>query len=260
MNDSASTTGVTLLVVAAPAEAAAVLRGLRAETGLAERPWELHQVRCADPAHPIRGPIDLIVTGIGKTNAAGAVGRVLDAARHHRVLSLGVAGALPGSGLALGAVVAATASVYADEGVSTPDGFLECAAIGFPLGPPPIAGSAIMCSPATIALLAAAADVQGPIATVSTCSGTDELAALVRSRTGALAEAMEGAAVGQVVARVNALAQASGAAAPPIEFGELRVISNTTGDRKGQTWAIKPALARLERAIAGETLFTAATT
>ncbi|HBS28303.1 MAG TPA: hypothetical protein DEB06_02375, partial [Phycisphaerales bacterium] len=40
---------------------------------------------------------EMVVTGVGKANAAGAVARVLDAGRHAGVINLGVAGALPGA-------------------------------------------------------------------------------------------------------------------------------------------------------------------
>ena len=55
------------------------------------------------------------------------------------------------------------------------------------------------------------------------------------ARTGAIAEAMEGGAVGVSAARVGG----------GVWFSELRVISNTTGDRAGQRWDLSRALARL---------------
>jgi nucleoside phosphorylase len=59
----------------------------------------------------------------------------------------------------------------------------------------------------------------------------------VRGRTGAIAECMEGAAVAHVGVRLG------------IATGELRVISNTTGDRSGQRWDLKGALSALEKVI-----------
>lgn len=213
-----------LLAVAAPAEARAVLRGLGASEAAAGEPWTRHQIHEC---------IDLVVTGIGKANAAGAVGRFADPARHDAILSLGVAGALPDSGLSLGQSLGATACHFADEGLATPDGFLDCERMGFPLGG--FSGSAVPVDAAVLGRLRSLVDVAGPIATVSTCSGTGALAAQVRQRTSALAEAMEGAAVALVAHRLG------------IRVGELRIISNTTGDRSGQTWDLKGALAALER-------------
>lgn len=221
--------GRVLLATAAPAEGRALLRALGADPAWADRPWTLHRI----------GPrFDLIVTGIGKSNAAGAVARALDPASHRAVISTGVAGALPGSGLAPGASVLAPRSTFADEGLESPDGFLDCAALGFPLGTPAQAdGSAVHADPALLAALSPLADVQADIATVSTCSGTDALARRVRGRTGAAAEAMEGAAVGLVAARLA------------VPFAELRVISNTTGDRAAQAWNLPGALDALGRLI-----------
>jgi len=211
-----------LIALAAPAEARAVLRVD------APAPWSLAAV----------GPsCDVLVTGVGKVNAAGAVAHSWRPERHGAVLSLGVAGVLPGGGLEIGGVVIASACVYADEGVETPTGFIDCAAMGFPLGD--FAGSAIpMYPPLTAALLAACPGaITARVATVSTCSGTNARAATVAARTGAVAEAMEGAAVAHVASRLGAPA------------GELRVISNTTGDRAAQRWDLPTAMAVLSRTV-----------
>lgn len=206
----------------------AVLRGRGASPDLAGRLWELHR---------LDGRFDLVVSGVGKANAAGAVARVLHPAIHGGVLSVGIAGALPRSSgpLAIRAVVVATACVYADEGLLTPEGFTDLGAMGFPLGP--FQGPLIPVGPQLVEALRPLADAAGPVATVSTCSGTDPLAHQVAARTGALAEAMEGAAVAHAGARLG------------VPAGELRVISNTTGNRAGQSWDLRGALARLEEVI-----------
>jgi futalosine hydrolase len=215
-----------LLVVAAPAEARAVLRGLKMDPGTADRTWEVLR----GP-----GPLDVVVCGIGKTNAAAATARALSGSEYGVVVSVGVAGALPGSGLDLGDTVAGSSCVYGDEGLQTPEKFMDCCAMGFPMGP--FEGSAIPASPEVLAILSPLANASGPIATVSTCSGVDAMAHQVRGRTGAIAECMEGAAVAHVGVRLG------------IATGELRVISNTTGDRSGQRWDLKGALAVLEQVI-----------
>jgi futalosine hydrolase len=217
---------LTLLAVAAPAEARAVLRALGADEQLAEQHWH---------PHPVSPRFTVLITGIGKANAAAALARALDPERHAAVISVGVAGALPGSNLQLGAAVAATACLYADEGLQTPAGFQDCAAMGFPLGPWP--GPSIPVDAALLAQLREVADAAGPIATVSTCSGTDALAEQVRRRTGAVAESMEGAAIAHVAARLG------------VPAGELRIISNTCGDRPAQRWDLPGALARLQAII-----------
>jgi futalosine hydrolase len=221
-----------LIAVAAPAEARAVLDGLRTDPTIEARPWVLHPFQDAD----------IVMTGVGKANAAGAVARLADSSRHAWILSTGVAGALPGSGLAIGQTILATASVFADEGLQAEDRFSDCAQMGFPLADFP--GSAVPLDPALQALLRPLADREGPIATVSTCSGLDALARTIRDRTLALAEAMEGAAVGLVARRLG------------IPAAELRVISNTTGDRARQRWDLPAALTRLSDLAARLPLLT----
>lgn len=223
--------GRTLLVVASPIEAAAVLRAVPGAPEIVD--WR---------TQPLWSGCDLVRCGIGKTNAAAATALALSRTSYRTILSVGVAGALPGSDLAIGDAIAASASVYADEGLQTPQCFQDCAAMGFPLGP--FAGSSIPADATLLNLLRPLADVAGPIATVSTCSGTNALAAMVRERTGAIAEAMEGAAVAHVAARFCQLH-----ADRQIATGELRVISNTTGDRDCQAWDLKRALARLTEVL-----------
>ena len=111
--------------------------------------------------------------------------------------------------------------------------------MGFPLGAFP--GSAVPVNEELMREIGLALSTMlprvGPMATVSTCSGTDSLAAQVRNRTGALAEAMEGASVGLVAHRLG------------VPFGEVRIVSNTTGDRDRQRWDIKLALSKLSEVI-----------
>ncbi len=75
-------------------------------------------------------------------------------------------------------------------------------------------------------------------------------------RTAAAGEAMEGAAIGHIIARHNAMrvsgaSQGNGSSSMPLaRFAELRVVSNTTGDRARQTWDIPKAAARLQELVA----------
>lgn len=260
--------GSTLLVVAAESEAKAVAEAFAPR---AEIPEEWH-VRTLTGV----GSMLLLRTGIGKANAAGAVTRALslpECQSIQRVMNVGVAGLLPGidptrlaSSHGLGVTVVGSSSVYADEGVETPDTFLTTAQIGFPMGP--FEDPAVRASAGLLSEVTRIAGVVGPIATVSTCSGTNARAEQVRARTRAIAEAMEGAAVGHAVARWSQLAAAhrslpgdeanaakadqSPRALGPgrrIEFIEVRVISNTTGDRKTQVWDIPRALAGLTAVV-----------
>lgn len=208
--------------MATPPEARCVLEARRADVALAERLWE-----------PIAldDRLDLLITGIAKANAAGATARFLDPDRHAGVVSLGIAGALPGSGLALGTAVVASQSVFADEGLAGPKGFDDCTAMGFGLCPD--GGQAIKADEPWATACHQYGLETGIIATVSTCSGTDDRAQAIAQRWSARAEAMEGAAAGLVAGRLG------------VRFIELRIISNTTGDRNQQVWDLAGAWASL---------------
>lgn len=185
---------------------------------------------------------DAVVSGVGKANAAGAVARVFDRARHGGVVSVGIAGALPGSGLELGSLVIAESSVYADEGLESPDRFIDVGAMGFA----PLSGVGDRVSVGLTTAMGVGAGLaegegeggarRGVIATVSTCAGTDDRAWEVVRRTGAIAEAMEGAA---------ALFTARRLGGEGVQVAELRVISNAAGDRPRQRWDLTLALRRL---------------
>lgn len=224
-----------LLVVATPLEAEALLSGMPGRAGVTPPPWT--------PA-PVGPGLELIVTGIGKANAAGAVGAAL--ARHESgggvdgVVSIGIGGTLPVAGGSVrvpGTAVLAAPSVFADEGVETSGGWLDAASIGFPVLAGVQVGEGIWPGAELRAWLRPMVDGVGPIATVSTCSGTDERASAIASRTGAAVEAMEGAAVGLACVRMGG-----------IRFAEVRVVSNRTGERSRQGWDMDRACARL-RAI-----------
>lgn len=201
----------------------------------------------------------VVAGGIGRTNAAAqTVQSLLEHGRFSAVISAGIAGALPrvGSGgatvdaeaserhamLDLGTVVVATSCVYAEEGLITPEGFRDMTGLGFRLGD--FEGNAVPVDQrllrAILARLATRRDlhtVAAPIATVATCSGSDAAALEIARRTGAVAEAMEGAAVVHAARRLGV---------PAIE---IRVISNTTGSRAAQRWDVGLALRVLGEAV-----------
>ncbi len=177
---------------------------------------------------------EIVVAGIGRTNAAAATTQaILERGPFLAAISLGIAGALPGSSLELGDLVVASESVYAEEGLETPEGFGDMQALGFPLGD--FEGNRVPADPDLLARLTPLGRV-GAIATVATCSGCDRLAQEIVRRTGAIAEAMEGAAVLHAARRLGV---------PAIE---VRSISNTTGDRARQRWEIAKAFGSLRAA------------
>ncbi len=214
-----------MLAVASAKEYAALARGLGISAGV-PGVWERVDARAG---------VSLVLTGVSKSNAAAGVARVIDPARDGLVLSVGIAGALPGDDAAsIGEVVVATSCVFSDEGLVSTGGFQDCAAMGFPLGD--FEGSAVPVEMGSSLRLSAALGARlGAIATVSTCSGTDDGAREVVRRTGAIAEAMEGAACALVAGRLGVAA------------GEVRVISNTTGERSRQIWDVGRAFCELER-------------
>ena len=224
-----------LIACAVHAEAGAVARGLDAELGEGVAYWS--------PVGVAPG-FDVLVTGVGKANGAGGVARALATGRYREVWNLGVAGALPEGGLDLGDTILATRSLFADEGVGTPEGFASIASVGFPTSAGVrealLDGHDSFRSTAVIprGFLDRLA-TSGLVATVSTGSGEDARALDVAKRTGAVAEAMEGAAIALVCAREG------------VPFAEVRSISNTTGDREAQVWDFPQALAALSDALSG---------
>ena len=207
-----------LLAIAAPNEAKAVLGRLGCPGALL-RPWAPISV----------GKIDILLTGVGKANACGAVAMALAQGRYQAVINLGIAGALPETEgtvpCSIGDVVFATRSVFADEGIDADDGFHDLASRGF--GAFPDGANGVDADPALKSFLQSTCSRAGPVATVSLCSGNDRRARETAARTQAIAEAMEGAAVLLAAARLN------------IPAAEIRVISNTTGDRSQQVWDLK---------------------
>jgi len=185
---------------------------------------------------PLDERFDLIVTGVGKARAAAMTTRALLASTYGSVVSGGVAGALPTDDAPpIGALVGATRSIFADEGVDAADGFIPMNELGF--GAFPDGSMAINHDPDLLDLLNT--ERRASIATVSLCSGTHDRARAVVKRTGASCEAMVGAAV----ALAAALHDRS------IRTGELRAVSNTTGDRAAQVWDLDTALDALTSAL-----------
>jgi futalosine hydrolase len=169
----------------------------------------------------------VVVSGIGRTNAAVAVTRTVLSMEHCCcVLNVGVGGSLPGGSLSIGDVVYGTSAIYAEEGLCTPDGFIDIAGMGLSLGLDH--GNAIVPDAACVA---------AAIATVATCSGSDAQAKAIARRTNAAVEAMEGAAVLHAARLLNVPAL------------EVRAISNTTGDRDTQVWDLPAAFASLGRVV-----------
>jgi futalosine hydrolase len=178
------------------------------------------------------GPRTRACIGVGKTAAAIGLARALAKGDVSSVVAIGVAGAHRGGTLGIGDRCLVATDVLADEGVRHPDGFSDIAVLGL--------GSIGPWSADTALLALANAVLSAPIvaaSTVSTCSGTDTLAAERAARSAAAIETMEGAAI------------AAGCAAYDVPWIQLRNISNFTGDRERAGWDNPRARAELERSI-----------
>ncbi|MBX3317839.1 MAG: futalosine hydrolase [Phycisphaeraceae bacterium] len=215
-----------LVVVASEIEARAVAQGLGIENW--GEPWR---------THPITNLADLLLTGVGKSNAAGAVARAIDRSRYAALLSIGIAGTPEPESLPLSASIAVESATLADEGIETESGFLTLSDMGFP--PLPGVLDTFPADPRFFSALSRITDSAAHLATVSTCSGTDARAARVRARIAGSprAEDMETASIALVCARLR------------LPWGGIRIISNTTGNREQQKWDLKAALERLSALI-----------
>ena len=167
-------------------------------------------------------------TGVGPVNAAIALTRFLAEHKPAQILSMGVGGAYPGSGLEVGDVVSAASECYGDLGADSPDGFLDMEAIGFP-----VVGEYFNLLPVDIAPTANVV----PFVTRSTCTGTRGDAARIVERTRGAVESMEGAAIVHT-ALVHRL-----------PAGEVRGISNPIGDRDRSVWRLHEAAAAAAGAV-----------
>jgi futalosine hydrolase len=180
--------------------------------------------------------VALMHSGVGKANAASAATSLVEAKHPDLVISFGCGGAYPGSGLTVGDLALASEEIYGDEGVLAPEGFLNMAALGFPLVQRsgsrhfdryPVPGALLERARPLVARAATEAGralIVGALVTVSTCSGTDAAALELARRTGGICENMEGAAVAQVCALHG------------VPFLEVRGISNLTEDRDLSRW------------------------
>ncbi|WP_433536731.1 futalosine hydrolase [Micromonospora sp. CA-249363] len=207
-----------LVVTAVPAEADAVRAGLTAEA------------------------VAIAPVGVGPAVAGAATARLLALAEaagrpYRAVVSAGVAGGFTGRA-AVGDTVLATASIAADLGADSPDGFLGIEELGMPpalLG----GGSVVPADPTLLATLRAALPTAtiGPVLTVSTVTGTAAGTEELRRRhPEAVAEAMEGYGVAVAAAQAG------------VPFAELRTISNPIGPRDRDAWRLREALTALTKA------------
>ncbi len=176
-------------------------------------------------SHLLKSHAPILLTGIGAVNAAYTLTRFLERNEVRRIVVCGIGGAYLGSGLSIGDVCCAATETYGDLGVETPEGFLNMEALGFPVV-------------TTFPLQFYPHARREKFVTVNTCSGTDALARAMEKRTaGGSVENMEGAAMAHV----------AGLAGIPI--GEVRGISNMTGNRDRAAWRVREASTAAQEAL-----------
>jgi futalosine hydrolase len=178
-----------------------------------------------------RADVKLVITGIGPVNAAHAATVGILERRLDAVVVCGIAGAYPGSGLRVGDVASAESECYGDLGAASPNGFLDMKAMGFPIidGPDPVYNE--------LPMQVFPTSMRVRFVTVSTCTGTDEMARSIESRTRGAVENMEGAAIAHV-ARLHG-----------VPVGEVRGISNLVTNRDTSQWRTKEAAAAAQEAL-----------
>lgn len=175
----------------------------------------------------------VVTTGVGPVNAAHAATLAIVQHQPSAVLVCGIGGAYPDSGLQVGEVACASLECYGDLGASSPDGFLDMKALGFPV----IASPAPIFNDLPMQIFPVERRVK--FVTLSTCTGTEAAARSIALRTGGAVENMEGAAVAHV-------AHLHG-----VPVGEIRGISNMVTNRDTKSWRLKEsATAAQEAAIA----------
>jgi futalosine hydrolase len=185
----------------------------------------------------------LSVTGMGKVNTAAGLTSLIEHFGPRLVINTGCAGAYQGSGLAVGDLAVATAEIYGDEGVLTPEGWHTLEVIGipaverkgnrysneFPLSMEAAERAVLLAARLGLPLK------RGKFVTVSTCSGTANRGAELFKRFGGLCETMEGAAAAHVALLYE------------VDCLEVRGVSNMVEDRDLSHWDIPLAVEMAQR-------------
>ena len=180
--------------------------------------------------------ITIVHTGVGKTNAAGAVSRELtlaegDRAQYSAVLSIGLAGGYDLS-LKLGERVLGLDHVLLDEGTISDGGWVTLERAGW-------ARTVIRANKGRLfKQLTRHVSHQGNIGTVSTISGTDRRMEIYKKRFEVMLEVMESAAIAEVCDKFG------------VEYVDLRVVSNYCGSRNDDTHDFPLALKNLKTLVA----------
>lgn len=181
-------------------------------------------------------PVRVIVSGVGASAAALATWRAITGESHTApydlVVSAGIGGAYPGSGLNPGDAAVSSQIIQADLGAQDGPDFLPLSHLGLSILPTRehFAEFGVWDGAADLAEGCGAAF--GPTLSLNSVTGSAARAAqLVRLFPGALTEGMEGAGV------------AHAALLGGVPVLEVRGVSNPVGPRERRTWRIPEALA-----------------
>lgn len=173
----------------------------------------------------------VVVSGVGAVAAALATWRAFAAQQYDLVVSAGIAGAYPGSGLHAGDLAVSSRIVQADLGAQDGEQFLSLQALNLAVIPdrPQFNEFTVWDGAERLAHDAGAA--YGPMLTLNTVTGTQARAEeLTRLYPGALTEGMEGAGVAHAATLLR------------VPVLELRGVSNPVGPRDRRAWRIRGAL------------------
>lgn len=182
-----------------------------------------------------KGYVSLIISGIGKTNAASAATYMINKYRPQILILFGIGGAYPLTGLSIGDVAVAEREFYGDEGVITRKGFQGTELIGIPLlkkGRKRFFNEFSL-NERLVRIVKGA--IKGPFksgnfVTLSSTTGTVERAVELRDRYSAICENMEGASVAHVCKAFGR------------DLIEIRGISNIVEDRDPSRWDIEKGI------------------
>jgi futalosine hydrolase len=175
--------------------------------------------------------VALVRTGVGPVNAAHALTLFIAHERPSAIVVCGVGGAYPNSGLRVLDVVCADTECYGDLGATSPAGFLDMQALGFPV----VDVDVPLYNTLPMQIFPVPRRV--PFVTMSACTGTDAAASDTETRTRGAVESMEGAAIAHV------------AHLHTIRVGEVRGVSNMVGDRNTTAWRLTDAATAAQEAL-----------
>ncbi len=180
----------------------------------------------------------VVVSGVGAVAAALATQKELLNGPFDLVVSAGIAGAYPHSGLQPADLACSSRIIQADLGAWDGEQFLDLSVLGLSVSPNAAHAGQFEVWQGAEAYAKQAAAHFGPMLTLNSVTGSSARAEqLERLFAGALTEGMEGAGV--------ALA-AYNFAVPVLE---VRGISNFVGPRDRQNWQIGAALAQTRRGL-----------